>query len=205
MPQASDSLPLTDALQHLFDDCPGGSLRISEILARMGARGFGFAYIVFGMLAAALPAMLCSLMSLPILLFSLQQMAGHGRPGMPARFDGRTFSANAIRNGLRKAQPWLNGIERFSKPRWPALTTATAERTAAAVCFVLAVVILIPGPFTNTPPGMVIALFGFAMAGRDGLLMLLALLATVVALLISLSALSAFALLLLAWARPYFA
>ena len=205
MPPASDSLPLSDALEHLFDDCAGGSLRISDLLERMGTRGFGFAYILFGMLAAALPAVLCSLMSLPILLFSLQQAAGRPRPVIPARFDGRAFSADALRNGLRKASPWLSGIERFSKPRWPALASTAAERMAAMICFLLSLVILIPGPFTNTPPGIVIALFGFAMASRDGLLMLLSLLASAFAMIISLSAIGAFAVLLLTWIRPHLA
>lgn len=198
---ASADQSLSSALQHLLDGYAGRQLRLGELLERMGVRGFGFAYLVFGLLAAALPAVLCSLMSLPILLFSLQQMAGHARPAMPARFNGRHFPVDAVRIGLHRAGPWLNRLERFSRPRWQALAGPVANRMAAAMCAALSLIILIPGPFTNTPPGIVIALFGFAMASRDGLLMLLAVLASVVAVIVSLSALGAFFLAVYAWTR----
>ena len=170
----------------------------------MGARGFGFAYILFGMLAAALPAVLCSLMSIPILLFSAQQMAGRKRPAMPPKFDGRTYPADSIRNGLLKAAPWLNRLERFSRARWPALASDVTNRIAAMVCFLMALIILIPGPFTNTPTGIAIALIGLAMTSRDGLLMLLSLLASVAAVFISLSALGAFAVVMYGWISRFF-
>ena len=64
--------------------------------------------------------------------------------------------------------------------------------------------IVVPGPFTNLPPGVAIALFGFAMAERDGLLMLLSFLASILAFFISLSAISALALLSWVWLSRLF-
>lgn len=201
--ESRQSPSLSDALLGLFGSFSGRDIRIGEILEHMGARGFGFTYILFGMLAAALPAVLCSLMSMPVLLFSAQQMAGLKRPLMPAKFDGRTYPADTIRNALLKAAPWLDRLERFSRPRWPVLAGDAANRIAAMVCFLMALIILIPGPFTNTPPGMAIALIGLAMTSRDGLLMLLSLLASVAAVFISLSALGAFAVVLYGWIKNH--
>ncbi len=104
-----------------------------------------------------------------------------------------------MQTSLRKTEKWLRRLESFAKPRWPRFTGPLITRLAAFFCLTLALVILVPGPFTNLPPGVAIALFGFAMAERDGLLMLLSFLASVLAFFISLSAISALALLSWVW------
>jgi hypothetical protein len=191
--QAAADAPLHEALLHLLDRFQGRDIHLSDLLDAMGHRGFGFVYILFGMLAAVLPAGLCSMMAVPVLLFSGQQVAGHARPYMPARFDGKRFSAQAIQSGILRRQRWIRRLERFAKPRWTPLTSAPVSRVAALFCFMLALVILAPGPFTNVPPGIAIALFGFAMAERDGLL------TGVLGFVIGLSALIATALLVWSW------
>jgi hypothetical protein len=191
--------PLLDDMLHMLDRHDGRDIRVSDMLEAMGDRGYGFAFIAFGMLAAILPTGLCSIMSMPIILFSVQLLFGQSHPSIPARFNRRTFAADHVQNSLRKTEKWLRRLELFAKPRWPGFTGPLITRLAAFFCLTLALVIILPGPFTNLPPGIAIALFGFAMAERDGLLMLLSFLASVLAFFISLSALSALALLAWAW------
>ena len=90
-------------------------------------------------------------------------------------------------------------LERFAKPRWKIMTYDIVYRFAALCCLVLALVILVPGPFTNIPPGVAIALFGFAMVERDGLLMLISFIARVIGFIVGLSAVIATALLIGRW------
>ena len=184
---------------HLLDRYRGCNIHMSELLNAMGLRGFGFVYILFGMLAGALPTGLCSVMALPILLFSAQQAAGRHRPTMPKRFDGKQFSADTLQAGIQRQEKWLLMLERFAKPRWHIMTGTTVNRIAAVCCFILAAVILLPGPFTNVPPGIAIALFGFAMVERDGLLMLISFIAGIIGFIIGLSAVIATALLIVRW------
>lgn len=191
--------PLHGALMHLLDGYRGRNIHLSDLLNAMGPRGFGFVYILFGMLAGALPTGLCSVMAVPILLFSAQQALGRHRPTMPKRFDGKQFSADAIQAGIKRKEKWLLRLEQFAKPRWRLLTGTLVNRIAAVCCFILAAVILLPGPFTNVPPGIAIALFGFAMAERDGLLMLISFIAGIIGFTIGLSAVIATALLIGRW------
>ena len=93
--------PLHAALIHLLDGYRGRHIHLSDLLNAMGPRGFGFVYILFGMLAAALPTGLCSVMAVPILLFSAQQALGRHRPTMPKRFDGKQFLADAVQTGIQ--------------------------------------------------------------------------------------------------------
>ncbi len=188
----------------LLDDHAGKDILISDMLDKMGERGFGFAFIVFGMLAAVLPTGLCSIMSAPILLFSAQLFVGHSRPTIPERFNKKRFSADSVQVGMLKTRKWLNRLELFAKPRWSSIIGPFTTRMAAFFCFVLALVILVPGPMTNLPPGITIALFGFAMAERDGLLMLLSFVVSLFAFFISMSAIAALALLAWAWLSRFF-
>lgn len=203
-PEAPDTPPLLDVMLHLLDRHDGREIRVSDMLEAMGDRGFGFALIAFGTLAAVLPTGLCSIMSMPILLFSAQLLFGQRHPSIPARFNRRTFAADRVQAGLRKTEKWLRWLEAFAKPRWPAFTGPFTTRLAAFFCLTLAMVIVVPGPFTNLPPGIAIALFGFAMAERDGLLMLLSFLAALLAFFISLSAISALAVLSWVWLSGFF-
>lgn len=198
-PTATHDDPLHGALMHLLDGYRGKNIHLSDLLNAMGARGFGFVYILFGMLAGALPTGLCSVMALPILLFSAQQALGRHRPTIPKRFDGKQFSADAVQTGIQSKEKWLLRLERFAKPRWRAMTGTVVNRIAAVWCFILAAVILLPGPFTNVPPGIAIALFGFAMVERDGLLMLISFIAGVIGFMVGLSAVIATALLIGHW------
>lgn len=189
--------PLLDSLLDNLEQQKGREIHAGALLEAMGHRGFGFAYVLFGTLAAALPTGLCSLMALPIILFALQQLLGRTRPSLPARFDNKRYSADALLAGIQRRRNWLVWLERFAKPRWKIMTHDIVYRLAALCCLVLALVILVPGPFTNIPPGLAIALFGFAMAEHDGLLLLLAFGVGVIAFIVGLSA--AITALLLIW------
>lgn len=203
-PDPSGTPTLLDDMLHMLDRHDGRDIRISDLLEAMGDRGFGFAFIVFGILAAVLPPGLCSIMSIPILLFSAQLLFGQKHPSIPARFNRKTFAAGRIQAGLCKTEKWLRRLESFTKPRWSLFTGPFFTRLAAFFCLTLAFVIIVPGPMTNLPPGIAIVLFGFAMAERDGLLMLLSFLFSVLAFFIALSALSALVILSKVWLTEFF-
>jgi hypothetical protein len=56
------------------------------------------------------------------------------------------------------------------------------ERLLGLLIFVLAVVIALPGPLTNAPPGFAIAFMSIAIIERDGLLVFAGVLASMFAL-----------------------
>lgn len=191
--------PLLEALLHMLDARAGTRITLGELVESMGHRGFGFAFIVFGVLAAISPPGVGSLMAIPTLLFSLQLLAGFKEPWVPGRFNRRTFEADDVRSTLARARKWLRRIEVFAKPRWSMLSRGVVARLAGLVCFILACVVLLPGPGTNNPPGVAIAIFGFALAERDGILMLIAFVAAVLAFAIGLAAIVAVVYLVYGW------
>ncbi len=189
---------------HLLDGKAGQDVALGELVAGMGARGFGFCLIVFGLMAAISLPGVGSLMGAPLILFAAQMIWGLKQPWVPQFLARRTISADAAKRTLQKGERWLSKLEIFAKPRASWLTAEPFQRLAGIFCLLLAGVILMPGPFTNNPPGIAITLIGFALAERDGMLMLIALAVSVLAFILGLSAFIAVALAIWAWASGEF-
>lgn len=189
---------------HLLDGKAGQQVTLGEFVAGMGARGFGFCLIVFGMLSAISLPGVGSLMGAPLFLFAGQLIWGMKQPWVPGFLARRAMSADNAKKTLEKAQRWLKRIELFAKPRVSWLAGGLMARLAGLFTLLLAAVILMPGPFTNNPPGIAITLIGFALAERDGVLLLIALVASVLAFILGLSAFIAVAIAVWAWASGYF-
>jgi hypothetical protein len=74
---------------------------------------------------------------------------------------------------------WLEGrVERMFKPRLATLTGPTATRLIGIVCFILALMTMLP--IVHVAPAAVIVLFGLALIYRDGALVIAAAVATLV-------------------------
>ncbi len=199
-----EEAPLVEAMLHLLDREQGKQVTLGHFVASMGQRGFGFCLIVFGILAAISPPGVGSVMGFPPLLFAAQMVWGFKQPWVPHFLARRQFSADTVKRTLERARPWLRRIEVFAKPRATWLARGLIERIAGVVTMILCCVILLPGPLTNNPPGIAIMLLGFALAERDGVLMMLGLIAAVIAFFIGLSAFIAVAIAIWAWAEGYF-
>ena len=182
---------LFNVLLRRLEHYAGKQIHLSDLLAAMGERSFGLAFMLFGFLAAVLPTVLCSIMSLPIILFAWQLLIGHTKPNIPNRFNQKKFDADTIRFNILKSLKWLNRLTLFAKPRALFLNNSFFIRLAALFCLILALIILIPGPFTNTPPGFAIMLFGCALAERDGVLLLISFVLSALAFFVSLTAIMA--------------
>ncbi|NBU29838.1 MAG: exopolysaccharide biosynthesis protein, partial [Caulobacteraceae bacterium] len=76
--------------------------------------------------------------------------------------------------------PWLQRVERVSRPRLTFLFGPVGDRVIGGVCLMLSLVLLLPIPLGNMAPAAAIALFGLAMVQRDGLLALLGFAVTVI-------------------------
>lgn len=196
--------PLVEAMLHLLDGQTGKQVTIGELVAHMGQRGFGFCLIVFGVMAAISPPGIGSVLGAPLILFSAQLAWGLRQPWLPRSLARHAFSADGAKRTIAKARPWLRRIEVFAKPRVSWLARGVMEHLVGAVCLLLAAVILMPGPLTNNPPGLAIMILGFALAERDGILILIGLVAAVIAFVVGLSAFIAVAVAIWAWANGWF-
>jgi len=172
----------SDALVSIVQDFPKERLSLQDLIDGLGERSFGFLLLLFGVACAIAPPGFATLFSVPLLFFGLQMLAGYRTPWLPRSIAKRDFSKVDLEKTIRRAVPAMRWVETICKPRLQFLIGSIGERLLGLLVFVLAVVIALPGPGTNFPPGVAIAFMSIAIIERDGLLVLVGVLISFAAL-----------------------
>ncbi|MAQ46195.1 MAG: hypothetical protein CL812_10130 [Confluentimicrobium sp.] len=169
-----------------LDDCAdkGRSLTLDDLLSAFGRRSYGPVLVVTGLLGAsplgAIPT-LPSLLALIGALYSAQIVLGRDRLWIPDMLKSRKVPADKLGHAVKKLHPVADFLDRYTGRRLEVLVRAPSQRLAGAICLLLAA--LVPPlelvPFAAMLPHGVIALFGLALTARDGVIMALALAASV--------------------------
>ena len=190
-PAADDSRKPHEAgtraiLDALLDGDHEQTLDFNALLGGLGRRAFGMLLFV-----AALPAFIPipgggAIAGPLIVLIGLQLLVGLRRPWLPGFLARRGPRREAMARFDRRLSPWLARLEHLIRPR---LTWALDHRAAATftglLLVLLGAVTSLPLPFTNFLFGAMALMFALALLERDGALMLLAWLATGVAVAVS--------------------
>lgn len=168
-------------------DIPKISTLLRALVAELEARPITFAEVVTA-LGPWSHTLTLTLLSLPFLtplpLPGLSTPFGLGialiawqlarqRPlWLPRRLTTRPIPAGFFSKVLRLTAWMLAWLERFMRPRWPALTETGRLRALHALVIALAALVLLlplPIPLTNTFPAWVVLLMANGLANRDGL------------------------------------
>ena len=180
-PEVRMSAALASAEAEVKD--PAVTLR--ALLAMLGEQGL----LVFcGVLAApfllplTVPGM-STVLGLPMLLIGFAVMVSRV-PWLPERLLNRSLPAPTVRSVLGRVRGWAERFEHLVRPRLLGLTGGRVVNFAngglviAAVLLLMAPIPLVP--FINSLPAFAIILLCFGMAERDGVVVLLGYLMTLV-------------------------
>jgi hypothetical protein len=117
-----------------------------------------------------------TLLSLVIILFAGQMLAGRSRFWLPRFIAERSVSSDKLRKAVEKMRPVGRWMDRIFHGRLTLLTEGPFVRVAAAVCILLALTVppLELVPFASSAPMAAIALVGLALLVRDGAVMIVA-------------------------------
>ncbi len=165
---------------------PAQTLRIDELLSGLGKRAFGMLLFV-----ATLPAFIPipgggAIAGPLIVLIGLQLLVGMRRPWLPGFLARRGPKREAMVRFDRRLSPWLVRLEHLIRPRLAWVLDHRAAATFTGLLLVLlGAVTSLPLPFTNYLFGAMALMFALALLERDGALMLLAWLATGIAVSVS--------------------
>lgn len=170
---ASERQQRTSAILEDFitDRATAEEVSFAEIRDALAGRTYGALMLLFSLpnlIPSGIPG-LSTVLGLPILLLSLQLIAAVQRPWLPAALLRRTIPRQRLKQVLDACLPTMRRVERLLRPRWLPLTGWLGVRLLALVCFVLAIVLILPIPFGNWPPALAIAFLSLALIERDGL------------------------------------
>jgi hypothetical protein len=155
-------------------------LSFTDLALQLHYRAWGGLLFLFASInVLPLPPGTTFFFAMPVLLIAGQMIVGRETPWFPARLDRRGVTKAELSRITGKIE-WLeNWIERLFKPRLASLTGRTASRVIGLTCFLLALIVAIPVPLLHHAPAASIAMFGLALIYRDGALVIVAAIASV--------------------------
>lgn len=177
-------LPLSERLAQIAAETGPDRISFSELARQLHSRVWGGLLLIFAAInVMPLPPGTSTIIALPIVLVSAQMVFGRTAPWFPARLDRRGVTKDELHRLIGK-MGWLEArVERILKPRLPHLTGATAMRVIGVACFVLGLIAMLPILMIHNAPALAIVLFGLGLIYRDGVLVIVAAAAAVLAIL----------------------
>jgi hypothetical protein len=166
------SQDLQDLLLHGDED----GIKLSELVVALGDRGFGLLFIILSLPSALpIPAPGYSTpFGIMITILAIQMMIGRKAPWLPRWATKRRIGRKMAEKMIGTASKFFGKVEHLIKPRWGWVLAKSGHLIAGILIIVMACLMILPIPLTNTAPAMVIFIIGVAMTEDDGLGMLAA-------------------------------
>ncbi|WDI32432.1 exopolysaccharide biosynthesis protein [Hyphococcus flavus] len=180
--QSAGGAPLEKILDEAIENSENGALNLGVLLKAWGDRSYGPLFIFFGFIGGTPLAVIpgaAAVVGIIIAGIALQMLLGLAHPWLPKLLLEKSIKEEDLRYTRKKVEPSLVFIDRLITER---LTWVMIEPMRRAAAFFVAVLGLLMIPFDVIPfivaaPAWSIVLFGVAITARDGLVMIMALLA----------------------------
>lgn len=147
-------------------------LYLGELVNAFGERGFGALMVFFGLvnaIASPIPGS-TTILGAPMVLICLQLVIRADQLWMPKWALGSSIPRDNYRATVGKVRKPLLIVEKFSRPRFGFMSSEVAEVLIGIVTTVLSVIVMLPIFGGNLFPSLFVALFGFGLMQRDGVL-----------------------------------
>lgn len=163
-------LPLGDAIARVLRNSDERGPSIGEITSGVGEKGFGLLLVILS-LPSALPVPApgySTPFGIVIALLALQMMLGRRAIWLPRRLQAIRVRPKLAAKMLGTATGFLRRIERWIRPRQRWIGSRTGQAALSTVVLVMALLMILPIPLTNTFPAMVIFMLGVGLSEEDG-------------------------------------
>ncbi|WP_299593264.1 exopolysaccharide biosynthesis protein [uncultured Microbulbifer sp.] len=157
-----------------------GRVSLAQVLEALGQRSFAPLLLVAGLILfsplSGIPGV-PTLMGLLILLTSVQMLMLRRHLWLPQWLLRKSIAGPRFHRALRWLQRPASFIDRWLKPRLPALVHRVGTYLTALLCTAIAAALPVMEllPFSATIAGLALTAFGLALVAQDGLVALLAL------------------------------
>tara|TARA_R110001583_G_scaffold195211_1_gene370500 strand:- start:398 stop:1003 length:606 start_codon:yes stop_codon:yes gene_type:complete len=172
------SVLLTRILADLSDE----KVLLGALMLQLRHRSFGGVFIFLSLLSL-LPGV--TIFTGPIaIILAIQLMLGFKAPLLPRVLRERSINIISLKAIAEKTIPWIIKIEKLVKPRWLIVTGPAVTKLVGLLVISLAVLVTLPLPFSNFLPAISIFFLAFGLLERDGLLLVIGMFISAIALLI---------------------
>lgn len=172
-------VPTSVQLSKMLDRAEDTHVTIGWLIEQLGRRSFGltlFVMAVIGLLPGA-----STIIGLLIAWPAVQMILGHETAVLPRVIARRKIAVDRLARVIRIVAPRLVWVERLIRPRWPP-PFQTAKRLTGVVTLLLGLTMILPVPFGQVVPALVIMLLALAYLEEDGIALFVALIAALASL-----------------------
>ena len=163
----------TQAIEDVVNKSSADRIQVRDLVDAMQAIGFGLAMMIFAFgIIIPLPPPFPSIIAMPLIIFSLQMIAGYTAPKLPKRFEKISVKRSVVAMLVQKSAPYIRKVEHILRPRLSFVTTPSAERVVGVFTLIFSSFIVLPMPLSNFIPGLGILIISFGLLGKDGLVVI---------------------------------
>jgi len=113
-------------------------------------------------------------MGVLVVLVGLQMLCGFEHPWLPNALRRRALARTSVEHFIDRITPVLRWLERLCRPRFESLPRRPGHRISGFLLILTGIGLALPIPFTNYPFGLLLIVFAVALIERDGLVLLIA-------------------------------
>lgn len=179
----------TQVLEDVVNQSSSDRVLIKDLVDAMDSVGFGLAVMIFAFgIIIPLPPPFPSIISIPLVIFSTQMMAGYSAPKLPKRFSNLSVKRSVLAMLIQRSSPYIRKVEKILRPRLSFMLHRKMERLIGLFIFIFSTFVLLPMPLSNFIPGLGVLVISFGLLGKDGLMVILGILIGLTGIAISIAA-----------------
>jgi len=186
---SKDNQKLSEIINSIFSTSREET-SVGELVTELDNHGMAIVLILFS-IPSALPipaAGYSTLLAIPLFFIGARIIAGYNTVWLPEFLLKKKFSPAKLSQAKDKMLKLTSFMEKFTKPRLNYVVQSKVSfRLIGLLILLLACSMLLPIPGTNTAPAFAVFILGFGLLEKDGFIIIAGLLASVVALCISLA------------------
>ena len=170
--------PLPERTSEVLRDLAAGEgerVTFRDILTQLRHRAFGFTLLIFALpCCLPMPPGIPTVCGIAIVIIALNLIASRQRLWLPGAIAGKSVARADLKRMVERWGRYLERLERICKPRLPIVTEPVGKVLIGLVVFALGFLMILPIPFLgNMPPGFAAAVIAIGMTERDGLIVLI--------------------------------
>jgi hypothetical protein len=148
-----------------------GEVSVADVVEHFGKRALAAVLFLFCVLnLLPWPPGGTTITGTPLLIVAVQVAIGVRVLWLPKAILRRGIDAKLFQKGLDKLLPWLERLERLSRPRLGFLFGPIGDRAIGLVITLLSLIIVLPITGGNLLPALAATVLSVSMVQRDGLL-----------------------------------
>jgi hypothetical protein len=167
-------------LEAMLARVPGERVSIGAVVDNLGAGTWGLCFLLFG-LAALVPG-IAPAFGVALCVIAAGMMLGQRHPWLPERLRRWHAGRGQLRAGMRRLQPILGWVEARLSPRGAIFLSPAILRLTGMAVLLNAILVVLPIPFGNTAPAIAILALALGLTTNDGLMVLVGMALTAIAL-----------------------